>query len=183
MLIISKSSQTLYDEIWSIWARIERRATRFILNLPYSSTISYNSRLQTLNRLPICYWHELLDLIFFFKITHGLVNVDPSVLPDVRKYRRTRSTTTNIKKYIPKKCKSTTYQKSFLDRACRIWNCLVDELDFSLVTLTSFKSVLFNCYKTSLVTSFDCEDPRTFKTVCLKCNSVRPLSWPIFCCM
>jgi len=38
----------------------------------------------------------------------------------------------------------------------------------SLVTLTLFKSVLFNYYKTSLVTSFDCEDPRTFKTVCLK---------------
>ena len=71
----------------------------------------------------------------------------------------------------------------FLVRACRIWNCLVDELDFILVTLTSFKSVLFNYYKTSLVTSFDCEDPRTFKTVCLKCNSVRPLSRPIFCCM
>ena len=163
--------------------RIQRRATRFILNLSYSSTISYNSRLQTLNLLPICYWHELLDLVFFFKITHGLVNVDPSVLPDVRKYRRTRSTTTNVNKYIPKKCKTTTYQKSFLVRACRIWNCLVDELDFSLVTLTSFKLVLFNYYKTSLVTSFDCEDPRTFKTVCLKCNSVRPLSRPIFCCM
>ena len=162
--------------------RIQRRATRFILNLPYSSTISYNSCLQTLNLLPICYWHELLDLVFFFKITHGLVNVDSSVLPDVRKYRRTRSTTTNIKKYIPKKCKTTTYQKSFLVRACRIWNCLADELDYSLVTLTLFKSVLFNYYKTSWVTSFDCEDPRTFKTVCLKCNSVRPLSRPILCC-
>ena len=80
---------------------------------------------------PICYWHELLDLIFFLKITHDLVNVHLSVLPDVRKYRRTRSTTTNIKKYIPKKCKTTTYQKSFLVRACRIWNCLADELDFS----------------------------------------------------
>ena len=63
----------------------------------------------------------------------------------------------------------------FLVRACRIWNCLVDEPDFSLVTLTSLKSILFNYYKTSLFTSFDCEDPRTFKTVCLKCNSVRPL--------
>ena len=78
--------------------RIQRRATRFILSLPYSSTVSYNSCLQTLNLLRICYWHELLDLIFFFKITHGLVNVDLSVLPVVRKYRRTRSTTTNVKK-------------------------------------------------------------------------------------
>ena len=129
-------------EITTKLERIQRRAAKLILNLPYSSTISYNSRLQFLNLLLICYWHELSDLIFFFKITHGLVNVDPSVLRDVRKYRRTRSTTTNINIYIPNECKTTTYQKSSLVRACRIWNCLADELDFSLVSLTSFKSVI-----------------------------------------
>ena len=52
--------------------RIQRRATKFILKLPYSSNISYKSRLQTLNLIPICYWHELLDLTSFFKLTHGL---------------------------------------------------------------------------------------------------------------
>ena len=46
--------------------RIQRRTTKFILKLPYSSNISYKSRLQTLNLIPICYWHELLDLTFFF---------------------------------------------------------------------------------------------------------------------
>ena len=51
--------------------RIQRRATKFILTLPYSSNISYKSRLQTLNLIPICYWHELLDLTFFCKLTHG----------------------------------------------------------------------------------------------------------------
>ena len=54
--------------------RIQRRATKFMLKLPYSSNISYKSRLQTLNLIPICYWHKLLDLtFFFFKSTHGLV--------------------------------------------------------------------------------------------------------------
>ena len=33
--------------------RIQRRTTRFILNLPYSSTISYNFHLQTLNLSPL----------------------------------------------------------------------------------------------------------------------------------
>ena len=50
---------------------IQRRATNFILKLPelaYSSNVSYKSRLQTLNLIPICYWHELLDLTFFFQI-------------------------------------------------------------------------------------------------------------------
>ena len=48
--------------------RIQRRATKFILKLPYSPNISYKSRLQTLNLIPICYWHELFDLTFFFQI-------------------------------------------------------------------------------------------------------------------
>ena len=157
--------------------RIQRRATKFILKLPYSYNISYKSRLQTLNLIPICYWHEVLDLTFYFKLTHGLVNVNVSVVPEVRKYGgRTRSSTNNVNKYIIKKCKTTSYQKSFLIRTSRIWNCLADELDLSPSTLTSFKSVIFNYYKSALAVSYDCEDPRSFKSICLKCNSARPLS-------
>ena len=164
--------------------RIQRRATKFILKLPYSSNISYKSRLQTLNLIPICYWHELLDLTFFFKLTHGLVNVNSSVLPEVRKYgRRTRSSTSNVNKYIIKKCKTTTYQKSFLIRTSRIWNCLAEELDLSSWNLASFKSVVFNYYKSALAVSYDCEDPHSFKSICLKCNGVCPLSRPITCGM
>ena len=66
--------------------RIQRRATKFMLKLPYSSNIIYKSRLQTLNPIPISFWHELLDLTFFFKLTHGVVNVNSSVLPKVRKH-------------------------------------------------------------------------------------------------
>ena len=149
--------------------RIQRRATKFILKLPYSSNISYKSRLQTLNLIPICYWHELLDLTFFFKLTHGLVNVNSSVLPEVRKYgRRTRSSTSNVNKYIIKKCKTGTYQTSFLIRPSIIWSCLVDELDLSSSTLASFKSVFFNFFKSALAVSYDCKDPRSFKFICLK---------------
>ena len=134
------------------------------------------SCLQTVNLIPICYWHELLDPTFFFKLTHGLVNVNSSVLPEVRKYgRRTRSSTNNNNKYIIKKRKTSTYQKSFLIRTSRIWNCLVDELDLL--------DTVVNYYKSALATSYDCEDPRSFKSICLKCNSARPLSRPITCCM
>ena len=61
--------------------RIQRRTTKFMVKLPYSSNMSYKSRLQTLNLIPICYWHELLALTLFFQLTHGLVNVNSSVLP------------------------------------------------------------------------------------------------------
>ena len=149
--------------------RIQRLATKFILKLPYSSNISKKSRLQTLNLIPICYWHELLDLTFFFKFTHGLVNVNSSVLPEVRKYgRRTRSSTSNFNKYIIKKCKTGTYQTSFLIRPSIIWSCLVDELDLRSSTLASFKSVFLNFFKSALAVSYDCKDPRSFKFICLK---------------
>ena len=146
--------------------RIQRRTSKFILKLLYSSNISYKSRLQTLNLIPIFYWHELLDLTFFFKLTHGLVNVNSSVLPEVLKYgRRTRSSTSNVNKYIIKKCKTTTYQKSFLIRTSRIWNCLADELDLSSSALASFKSVIFIYYESALAVSYDCEDPGSFMLV------------------
>ena len=109
--------------------------------------------------------------------------MNSSVLPEVRKHgRRTRSSTSNVNKYIIKKCKTSTYQKSFLIRTSRIWNCLVDELDLSSSTLASFKSVIFKYYKSALAVSYDCEDPRSFKSICLKCNSARPLPRPITCC-
>ena len=95
--------------------------------------------------------------------------MNSSVLPEVRKYgRRTRSSTSNVNKYIIKKCKTTTYQNSFLIRTSGIWNCLVYELDFSSSTLASFKSVIFNYYKSALAVPYDCKDPRSFKSICLK---------------
>ena len=48
--------------------------------------------------------------------------------------------------------------------------------------LASFKSGIFNCYKSALAVSYDCEDPRSFKSICLKCNSARPLFRPATCC-
>ena len=80
------------------------------------------------------------------------------------------------------KCKTTMYQKSFLIRTSRIWNCLVDELDLSSLTLAPFKSVIFNYYKSTLAVSYDCDDPHSFKSINLKCNSARPLSRPKTCC-
>ena len=88
----------------------------------------------------------------------------------------------NIIKY-RYKFKQIIHNKSFVIRTSRIWNCLVDELDLSSSTLASFKSVIFNYYKSALAVSYDCEDPRSFKSICLKCNSARPLSRPITCCM
>ena len=47
--------------------RTQRRATKFILNLPFTCSVDYTSRLQALQLLPICYWHEYLDIGVLFQ--------------------------------------------------------------------------------------------------------------------
>ena len=80
--------RTLYlTQVWAPQGRIElisklestqRRATKFILCLPFLPNISYKERLMSVNLLPVCYWHELLDLVYFYKATHNMIHLDPS---------------------------------------------------------------------------------------------------------
>ncbi len=41
--------------------RVQRRASKYILDLPFFCDINYNHCLSTLNLLPLCYWHEYLQ--------------------------------------------------------------------------------------------------------------------------
>ena len=161
--------------------RTQRRATKYILNLPFSTDIDYRTRLRSLQLLPVSYWHEYLDLTLFFKITHGFVKSSTPPVIQVT-HRATRSSSNNSIKYVIRKCKTTTYQQSFFVRTCRIWNRLVDVLHFNTDSLSVFKSVLLKYYHQSLELNYDPDNPRTFKTICLKCNSVRSLANPLSCC-
>ena len=44
--------------------KVQRRATKFILCLPYKTDISYKERLQTIHILPVCYRQEYLDMVY-----------------------------------------------------------------------------------------------------------------------
>ena len=46
--------------------RVQRRPSKFILDLPFLCEESYRDRFLSIDILPICYWHEFLDLVFFF---------------------------------------------------------------------------------------------------------------------
>ena len=61
--------------------RVQRRATKFILNLPFMCKESCRDRLIRLELIPLSYWHEYMDLLFFFKAINGLVDVTDDVLP------------------------------------------------------------------------------------------------------
>ncbi len=75
--------------------RVQRRATKFILNLPHLCSETYWERLISL--LPISYWHEYLDQMFLYKAVYGLVDVAHDVLPElITQTRTTRSTANNL---------------------------------------------------------------------------------------
>ena len=50
---------------------LQRRAIKFILTPHWQEGISYHERLSRLNLLPLIYWHEVKDLIFYFKCPAG----------------------------------------------------------------------------------------------------------------
>ena len=94
--------------------RVQRRASKFILDLPFLCEESYRDRLLSIDILPICYWHEFLDLVFFFKATNGIVCVSHDVLPErIVPTRVTRASASNAKSFTPKKCRTSTYQHFF----------------------------------------------------------------------
>ena len=118
----------------------QRRATKFILNLPFTCSVDYTSRLQALQLLPICYWHEYFDMVYFFKVIHGLTN--SSFVLRKKTTRNTRaSNNTNTAKYEVPQCRTTTFQLSFWIRIIRTWNTLTDTLDLSMKNLGTFLKV------------------------------------------
>ena len=47
------------------------KTSKFILGLPFMCDLSHKDRLISTELLPLSYWHEYLDLIFFFKAITG----------------------------------------------------------------------------------------------------------------
>ena len=96
----------------------QRHATKYILNLPFTNSVCYKSRLQTLHLLPICYWHEFLDMMHFFKAVNGLISSSFRLHIKTTKCTRSSSNTKGVKYEVPR-CKTTTYQRSFWIRSIR----------------------------------------------------------------
>jgi hypothetical protein len=86
-LSIVRSTLGYATQVWSPQSidlitrteRIQRRATKFILKLPYVCREMYKDRLISLDLLPITYWHEYLDIMFFFKAVNNIITVSSEV--------------------------------------------------------------------------------------------------------
>ena len=107
---------------------VQRRATKYILDLPFICDQTHGDRLMNFNSLPVSYWRKFLDMIFFFKVVTGTVRISPSVL-QVLVTRTTRSKSKrNVTYFISRKCNTVTFQRSFFNRTTRIWNTLTNDL-------------------------------------------------------
>ena len=81
---------------------VQRRATKLILKLPFRCDVTYKTRLQLTNLLPISYWHEYLDMVFFYKAVNNLVFIGSEALPVTRQFTRsTRTSRSSAITYIP----------------------------------------------------------------------------------
>ena len=75
---------------------VQRRATKLVLKVPFSFDVTYKTRLQLTNLLPISYWHEFLDIVFYYKAVNNLIFIDSEALPETRQSTRsTRSSSSN----------------------------------------------------------------------------------------
>ena len=73
------------------------------------------------------------------------------------------------------KSKTVSFQNSFYVRAPSVWNILPDILRDTTRSIASFKSLLFRYYFNLLELVYNPDNPRTFKSVCVKCHSTRPI--------
>ena len=158
---------------------VQRRATNYILG--YSNALSYKDRLIESNLLPVCYWHEMKDFIFLHGCINGTYNVN------LNNYLRFTSSTRlrnscDFNFNVPKS-KTKHFESSFFIRTCRLWNNL--PIDVKAITSSNaFKSSLKNRYFSSLNHIFDVDVIRTWRSICLKCNSLINLATNDFknCC-
>jgi hypothetical protein len=122
--------------------------------------------------LPLCYWHEYLDLVYFFKI---LKSNDPNIVVKSSGRVTRHNSAKNILTNVPR-VNNLTFQNSYVNRAPRTYNCLPSYMRDADVTIGQFKSYLLKYYHEMTELIYDINVPQSFKTVCVKCHSCRPLS-------
>ena len=164
--------------------RIQRRATKFILALPFKTDMSYKTRLVTLKLLPLCYWLEFLDILFLFKCVHGLIESDiiPEHIDSLTTAFNLRSTNSAIITYNIPKARTLCHQNSYFIRVSRVWNTLPDELRRPDMSIHTFKRCLYEYYYSATQSVFDSDEIQTWKSICVKCHKAKQLTGTKKCC-
>ena len=95
---------------------LQRRATKFILNTHWQE----DEHLSRLNLLPLTYWNEVKDLIFYFKCRAGHYTLP---IADYVKPKGTHLTrhSSDQDVLIPT-CRTNLFQFSYFNRIAKLWS-------------------------------------------------------------
>ena len=144
--------------------RIQRRATKFILN-DYSS--SYRSRLSDLKLLPLMYWFEIQDIMFLVKSLK-----EPSDNFNIRDHIKFVTGRTRFSCNNKLTVQANHYSASrhfYLNRITRLWNLMPTMLMDISAPLTSTKNTLHHYFWEHFKQNFVSDIPCTYHLMC-PCN-------------
>ena len=118
------------SEVWSPQAinditkveSLQRSATKLILHVNWDDDISYHDRLVESKLLPLSYWHEYKDLLFYYKCCAGSLNVNMDTFVNFKNTRLTRHS--SALDTLIRKCRTKLFQANFFNRLPKIWNNL-----------------------------------------------------------
>ena len=153
-LSIIRSHLTYCSQLWhphqfkyiNMLENVQRRCTKFITN---DYTFDYKSRLQRINLLPLMYWYDLLDLLFFVKCL------------------KTPPDNFNISDYvqfISSSTRNSSKHHFYFNQIVRLWNAMLSintELSFD-----SIKSYMISVMHAKFINTFDSSNACTFHFVC-----------------
>ena len=128
-LSLVKSKLSYASAVWSPYhsnnkvklEKIQRRATRWILNLKKGDTM-YKERLLTLNLVPLAYAREIKDLTFFYKLVNGFYDLDILNYVSFVSHGRTRNCGIPSLILNTPSCRTNTFQSSFFNRIVPLRN-------------------------------------------------------------
>ena len=133
---------------------VQCRATKFICKT--STDLTYRDRLIFLHLLPLNYWLEYLDLVFFYKCKANDVRID---LDNYNNFcsGRTRRAATGL--YL---------KQNVIPRIVNMWNVLPVEIKMAF---SSFKEKLKSLLFFRMNNIFNQDNIGTYKLICPKCRS------------
>lgn len=134
----------------------------------YYNSIPYRDRLIRLN-LPVSYWHELKDLVFYFKchINHYIIPINGFFAPHTNVRTTRHSSASDV--IIPR-CRTKHFQVSYFNRITKLWNNLPSS-ERASSSSNQFKYSLLNYYNSALNNAYNLDVFNTWKSICCKCCS------------
>ena len=172
-----RSKLTYCSQLWrphfikdiAILENVQRRATKFILN---NYTSDYKERLTALQLLPLMYWYELQDLLFFIKCLK-----DPPDNFNVSDYVSFVTTSTRggrSNKLIYNHTRTTRARHFYFNRIVRLWNAM-PFINLHL-PFHSIKKYLIKIFYIKFNANFNPNCTCTFHVVCpcSQCHSAHP---------